>query len=257
VDNDSFEAEQRAGECYHQLRLDGGKWVVVRVDGRSFSAFTRDHYEKPFDLAMSHAMRATSLKLVEELGAVLAYTESDEISVLLPMTWDMFDRRVEKLISVSAGIASATFSITVGEPAHFDSRIWVGDSIDDVVAYFSWRQTDAARCALNGWCYWTLRKHGATERQASRQLERASTEDKIALLARYGIVYSDVPLWQRLGVLVSRKIVDHVGHNPITGENIAATRRRLVIDEELPAGEGFRTMIERLAIAESARSVLE
>ena len=29
-----------------------------------------------------------------------------------------------------------------------------------VVDYFRWRQSDATRCALNGWCYWTLRKAG-------------------------------------------------------------------------------------------------
>lgn len=102
---------------YSRLRLAPGEWPVVRVDGRSFSAFTRDRYDKPFDPTLSNAMRTTAAKLVDELGGVLAYTESDEVSVLLPRHWDMFDRRVEKLVSVSAGIASATFTAAAGEPA--------------------------------------------------------------------------------------------------------------------------------------------
>lgn len=243
MDHDRFEAEHRARERYSQFRLAPGEWPVVRVDGRSFSAFTRDRYDKPFDPTLSNAMRTTAAKLVDELGGVLAYTESDEVSVLLPRDWDMFDRRVEKLVSVSAGIASATFTAAAGEPAHFDSRVWIGETVEDVVAYFSWRQTDAGRCALNSWCYWTLRKQGANERQASRQLERVSTDDKFALLADHGIAYHDVPLWQRRGVLVSRQLVAHLGHNPITGEDVPTTRRRLVVNDELPVGEDFRALL--------------
>ena len=85
VDNDRFESEHRARERYSQLRLEPGAWPVVRVDGRSFLAFTRDRYDKPFDPALSDAMQTTAARLVEELGGVLAYTESDEISVLLPL----------------------------------------------------------------------------------------------------------------------------------------------------------------------------
>jgi tRNA(His) 5'-end guanylyltransferase len=44
---------------------------------------------------------------------------------------------VEKLVSISAGIGSAAFTRAVGEPAHFDSRLWLGTTVADVVEYFS------------------------------------------------------------------------------------------------------------------------
>jgi tRNA(His) guanylyltransferase len=246
VDNDSFEAEQRHREHFHRLRVDDGAWVVLRLDGRGFAKFTRDRYNKPFDLALSELMRSVAIELIQEFGAVLAYTESDEISVLLPPRWDMFDRRVEKAVSISASIAAARFTLDAGETAHFDSRIWVGDNIEGVAGYFSWRQTDAARCALNGWCYWTLLHHGANERQATRRLHGARSEEKIALLAEHSVEFGAVPMWQRRGVLAFSKKVDHVGHNPITGLDVHTTRQRVVVDDELSAGADFRAMIARL-----------
>jgi hypothetical protein len=50
---------------------------------------------------------------------------------------DLFGRGVEKIVSISTGIASAAFTHAAGEPAHFDSRVWIGTSTTDVVDYFS------------------------------------------------------------------------------------------------------------------------
>jgi tRNA(His) 5'-end guanylyltransferase len=44
-----------------------------------------------------------------------AFMESDEISVLLPRDWDLFDQSLEKAISISAGIASSQFSCAIKE----------------------------------------------------------------------------------------------------------------------------------------------
>jgi tRNA(His) 5'-end guanylyltransferase len=45
-----------------------------------------------------------------------------------------------------------------------------------------WRQGDAARCLLNGWAYWTLRKAGQGVAQATPALEGKSMADKNELL---------------------------------------------------------------------------
>ncbi|MFB2877735.1 hypothetical protein [Floridanema aerugineum] len=42
---------------------------------------------------------------------------------------------------------------------------------NQVTDYFSWRQADATRCALNGWCYWTMRKLGLSASQATAKLK--------------------------------------------------------------------------------------
>lgn len=243
MDNDSFESQHRAREYFHDLTLLPGAWPIIRVDGRSFSRFTAERFDKPFDERFSHLMRTAATELVVQLGGILAYTESDEISVLLPRDWDLFGRKLEKVVSVSAGIASSAFTLAAGEAAHFDSRVWLGTSDEDVVGYFSWRQADAARCALNGWCYWTLRNSGASVQEATRRLERATVSAKNELLFEHDINFNDVPEWQRRGVLFRWEDVDHVGQNPITGESVATTRRRLAVAADLPMGEGFRELV--------------
>jgi tRNA(His) guanylyltransferase len=195
-----FEAQMRGFEYFHNLRLLPDTWTMIRVDGRSFSRLTAELYEKPFDSNFRDCMIATARALLEEFQGIYAYTQSDEISVVLPPDWAMFDRELEKTISVSAGLASSIFSLESKQPAHFDSRVWVGVRLDKVVDYFRWRQTDATRNALNGWAYWTLRKAGKTERQATKMLEKQGADFKNELLFQHGINFNEVPLWQRRGV---------------------------------------------------------
>ena len=135
-----FEQEMRSREYFHSLRLLPGAWAILRVDGHGFSRLTETRYEKPFDLNFNGFMVQTAQALLEQLGGLYAYTESDEISLLLPPDWALFDRELEKTVSLSAGLASATFSLASGVAAHFDSRAWLGTTEADVVDYFRWRQ---------------------------------------------------------------------------------------------------------------------
>ena len=81
---DDLEAKMRAGECYHSLRVPPGAFIVIRVDGRLFSRLTERLVEKPFDRTFHEWMIKAAEGLLTTLQAVYAYTESDEISVLLP-----------------------------------------------------------------------------------------------------------------------------------------------------------------------------
>ncbi len=247
MDADEFEAAQRAREHYHGLTVLPGAWTVLRLDGRGFSRFTEQHFDKPFDERFSGHMIATAQALLTELGARYAYTESDEISVLLPPGFDLFGRSVEKLVSISAGLASATFTHAGGVPVTFDSRIWLGVSVDDVADYFSWRQADAARCALNGWCYWTLRKAGKSRRQATAALDGATTAGKNELLYQHGINFNELPMWQRRGVGLWWETYERPGHDPVRGVDVTVTRRRIRVDRELPMKDAYRTLIGQLA----------
>src|SRR5262249_44922695 len=149
--------------------------------------FTESRFEKPFDVRFHEHMVSTARVLLEELAGLYAYTESDEISVLLPRDWGLFDRELEKAVSVSAGIASAMFTHACAEPAHFDSRVWLGARTSLVVDYFQWRQADATRCALNGCCYWTLRKAGKSVPEATRALLKQTVAFKNELLFQHGV----------------------------------------------------------------------
>lgn len=239
MSSDDFESRMRALECFHGLRMLPGTWPVIRVDGKGFSKFTEARFEKPFDERFSgHMVRAAEALLVA-LGGLYAYTESDEISVLLPRDWDLYDREVEKAVSLSAGIASATFSLACGEPAVFDGRVWLGPSADHVLDYFRWRQADAGRCALNGWAYWTLRKAGEGVASATRALHEKSVAEKNELLFRHGTNFNDVPPWQRRGVGLYWETYEKVGFDPVRKEEVRAPRRRVKVDRELPMKDEY------------------
>ena len=246
--SDDFEGWMRSFEYYHDLRLVPETWTVLRVDGRGFSGFTESRFEKPFDPAFKEMMAATAQALMEGLHGIYAYTESDEISVLFRPEWDAFDREVEKIVSVSAGIASAAFTHRCGEPAHFDSRVWVGISEARVIDYFRWRQSDATRCALNGWCYWTLRNAGRTIKEATEELEGQSAAFKNELLFQHGVNFNEVPLWQRRGIGLYWEEYEKEGFNPMTGATVTALRRRIKVDEELPMKDEYATFLNNLVV---------
>ncbi|MBE1487774.1 tRNA(His) guanylyltransferase Thg1 family protein [Plantactinospora soyae] len=247
MNTDDFESGQRAREHFHTLRVLPGAWTVIRLDGRTFSRFTEQHFDKPFDPRFSELMTGTARTLLTELAGRYAYTESDEISLLLPPDTALFGGTVEKLVSISAGLASATFTSAAGRPAHFDARIWLGAGVADVVDYFSWRQSDAARCALNGWCYWTLRHDGRSASEANRVLDGASTSDKNELLFRYGINFAELPAWQRRGVGLWWESHPHPGHDPVRDAEVTSTRRRVRVERELPMKGDYRELVERVA----------
>jgi tRNA(His) guanylyltransferase len=247
VDADEFESRQRAREYFHGLSVLPGAWTVVRVDGRGFSRFTETRFDKPFDPRFSELMVEAAQTLLTELGGRYAYAESDEISVLLDPGFDLFGRAVEKLVSISAGVATAAFTHAAGEPAHFDARLWVGVGVGDVVDYFSWRQADAARCALNGWCYWTLRKNGQSGSQATRELHKASTADKNEMLLSHGINVNELPAWQRRGIGLWWEAYERPGYDPVRGVEVTANRRRVKVDRELPMKDEYQRFVKRLA----------
>lgn len=56
--------------------------LVVRVDGRSFSTFTRG-MQRPFDQDLANLMTEVTAYVVEQTGAKVGYTQSDEISLIL------------------------------------------------------------------------------------------------------------------------------------------------------------------------------
>jgi tRNA(His) 5'-end guanylyltransferase len=234
---DEFEDQMRRLEVFHSLRLPPEAWVILRLDGRGFSRFTESRFEKPFDVRFHDAMVQTARAVLEDLQGLYAYTESDEISVLFPRTWDLFDRELEKAISVSAGLASAAFSLSCGAVVQFDSRVVVAALDEQVVDYFRWRQADAGRCALNSWTYWTLRKAGRSVAEATAALQGKSVADKNEILFQAGINFNDLPLWQRRGSGLYWEEYEREGYNPKQDRKVVTTRRRVRVERELPMGD--------------------
>ena len=235
-----FDTKMRVYEKSLDQIIPPENYILARIDGRNFTRLTKEicQFETPFDKRFNQMMVQTVKTLVADTGMeiIYGYTQSDEISLLFAQNAQVFGRKVRKLNSILAGTASAKFSLLLGQPAVFDCRIIPLPNQELVTDYFRWRMEDAHRNCLNSWCYWILRKEGASPTNASNKLKNKSKAFKNELLFQLGINFNDLPVWQRRGVGVYWREYQKVGHNPITGKDIPTTRREVFADYNLPKG---------------------
>lgn len=98
-----------------QTKLIKKQPVIIRLDGKAFHTFTKN-LTKPFDIDLSKAFEYTCIKLKEKIDNVkFIYSQSDEISLLLTdldkLTTDAwYDYRIQKIVSVSASLATMYFN---------------------------------------------------------------------------------------------------------------------------------------------------
>ena len=127
--------------------------VIVRVDGKNFHQFTKN-MTRPFDSDFVTNMAAVATYLCKQMQTVqIAYVQSDEISLLLHPykkldTDPFFANEIQKISSVSAGLASSYMTTLYKKIAVFDARCFVLPE-SEVVNYFIWRQQDATRNSIN------------------------------------------------------------------------------------------------------------
>ena len=153
MDKDSIGDRMKANyEDRYRFSLTRRTPVIMRLDGKAFHTLTRG-LEKPFDDSFYYSMIDTASFLCSEIqGAKCAYVQSDEISILITdfdtLTTDAwFDYNIQKMTSVSAGLASAYFTSRFFEEdgiAVFDSRVF-NIPKEEVCNYFIWRQLDWIR----------------------------------------------------------------------------------------------------------------
>lgn len=192
--------------------------VIIRIDGRAFHTFTRclttldpSVMQTPFSTTMNSCMVSTTAACVLGVqSAVLAYTQSDEISILL-RDWDRhetqqwFGGNVQKMVSVSASIATAAFNfkfagvrqpIQLTDMAQFDSRVY-NIPTEEVANYFLWRQQDASRNSVQmlGRYYFSAKQmHG-----------KNNSEVQDMLMLERGVNWNDLPTWMKRGTCISRE----------------------------------------------------
>lgn len=161
-----------------------GSYVIVMLDGRSFSKLIKNKFNKPFDDNFIDMMNETAKYVCENVqGCKLAYVQSDEISLVLtdfdtPTTDTFFGYRLCKMQSIIASLATAKFNqlmtvynlskncyenkleddeetiynvkqaiekISKSNLMQFDCKCWNVPSINDVFAWFLYRQIDCVR----------------------------------------------------------------------------------------------------------------
>jgi tRNA(His) guanylyltransferase len=188
-------------------RLDTSLPIYARIDGRSFSKFTRG-LERPYDARLSRAMIQTTCALVEKMHATLGYTQSDEISLAFissgPDSDTIFNGRTQKLVSVLASFATIAFVTELDhlgltnyldrEP-HFDCRVCQMPSIAETENMFLWRWKDATKNAI---------QMVAQAKFSAKQLHAKHGGEMVEMLRAEGIEFDALPAFFRRGTFAKR-----------------------------------------------------
>lgn len=139
--------------------------VLLMLDGRAFSKFCK-RFEKPYDEKFIDMMNQTAQYLCENIeGCKFAYVQSDEISLYVTdmenensESW--FSYRMVKMCSIAASLATAKFNqllmidylneksietLKEQKLVEFDCKVWNVPTLNDVFAWFLYRQIDCIR----------------------------------------------------------------------------------------------------------------
>lgn len=206
--------------------------VVIRVDGKAAHTYTKA-LNKPFDEVFVNAMFAATHELCEEAqGCVLAYTQSDEISIVLLdyqtiNTDAWFGYSINKLVSICASTATAHFNSAfrfyahnelgemdnsgvrdeayakrskalqdcIDNPLLFDARAFNLPK-EEVSNYLIWRQNDARRNSISSL---------ARAYFSHKEVCRKSGSELIEMMLDKGIDYDKKPDAFKRGVCYLRK----------------------------------------------------
>lgn len=195
-------------ETETKARFDSSLPLYVRIDGRSFSKFTRS-MKKPFDERLSKIMITTMKYLVEKTHALIGYTQSDEINLVYLAdegSQVIFNSRVQKLVSVLAAQATTRFNKALSETSgmehytkmlpHFDCRVIQMPTKTDAADMILLRELDAIRNSVS---------MAAQHVFSHRELQNKSTNDLKTMLATKGINFESYPTFFKRGTYARRE----------------------------------------------------
>lgn len=197
-------------QTFTSVRIDQQLPVYARLDGRSFSSFTRD-MQKPCDNDMLEIMVRTTEYLVKETKADLGYTQSDEISLLWkpienPLSEFMFGGKLQKLTSVLASMCSSAFvreyfnvmgCMSDNNPS-FDCRVLNLPTLWELENMLRWRAQDCRKNAISSAAHYIL---------GPRKIDKRSSRDRLMLLSEAGYDFENLPTAFRLGTYITRENV--------------------------------------------------
>lgn len=216
MDKTSLGDRMKAYEGINSGKLMPKVPVIARLDGKAFHTFTKG-LERPWDRGYNAAMGHAVWELCRYVdGVKLAYTQSDEVSLLLVdyesyLTQPYMGYKIQKLCSILASRMSVDFyryfkcqypeSDKMGI---FDCRVF-NLPAHEVANYFVWRQQDCTRNSINSL---------GQSQFSHRELQKKSTNQvQDMLMTERGINWNDCPIPQKRGVCVEKRegawIIDH------------------------------------------------
>ena len=225
--------------------------IIIRVDGISFSRFTRK-LKKPYEPLFLEAMAQTMLHVASEIGGcVFGYQQSDEITFVLKNdqsldTEPWYANRIQKICSSTASMTSiklqknlSNLDLPLIGDGIFDCRVFAVPTIGEAVNCVLWRQSDAIRNAISSAAYAILCKNFG-KKTALNMLHKVTTKDKLELMTNEcGIdFHEEYPASYRYGVSVYKVptlIMKKDGSN--------STRKKWILDWDLPVFSKDRDFI--------------
>ena len=128
--------------------------LIVRFDGKGFSKYT-SNLSRPYCPILQDAMDQVTKDLCEYTNAVVGYTQSDEITLILhtekPESSIFFDGKIHKIVSVLASYCTLQFSKyhnNQNKLALFDCRAFTVPSKVEACNVLLWREYDATRNSI-------------------------------------------------------------------------------------------------------------
>ncbi len=136
-----------ASERYLELEQQVSQRVeppyALRLDGVGFGQALKG-YREPRDPVVHAAIVSAATHLVRKFQGVGAWVSSDEINLVVLGPENPYGGRVEKLVSVSAGLASSIVTSALNRVLFFDSRVVPLESAHDAARYIIYRARVAA-----------------------------------------------------------------------------------------------------------------
>lgn len=133
--------------------------VIIRLDGNNFHNWTKG-LKRPFDENLTDLMVDTTKMLVKETNAVIGYTQSDEITLILYSSDRKSaiynDGKKQKILSKLTGKCATYFNETRkkylpehNRMANFDCRIYQTPTLHDAAVQLLWRENDATKNSIS------------------------------------------------------------------------------------------------------------
>ena len=197
--------------------------TFCRIDGKAFHSWTSD-LKRPYDERLSKLFIDTTRFLLEETGARIGYTQSDEITLCFWFedykSQIFFDGKIHKLNSVIASLATGFFNQCVQHHselstkgalktpfscgrslAFFDCRTWQVPNLDEAANVFLWREQDATRNSI---------AMAAQSVYSHKELHEKSTKQMQEMLHEKGINWDKYPPFFKKGTYLTRQKEEYI-----------------------------------------------
>ena len=273
---ESLNDRMKSYEKAYKYLLTPRSYVILRLDGKNFSKYTKN-LVKPFDIDLSDAMNKTAMALCDEFNAKFAYTQSDEISILLTDIGNldaqpMFGGSLQKLCSLSAAVATAKFNevrnkqflmnmieadkemvadaiskdfvgdiVDFPKQALFDCRVFIVPSATEAINHMVWRQQDCTRNSIS------MAGSANFLHKELQGLNGDQVQEK--LFQEKGINWNDYPTKFKRGVVIFKEEYEKdlpEAFASSSNTNPTVKRKRWAIDTETPIFTKDREYLENL-----------